>query len=710
MSVLVVTPSVPWPPTHGAAVRNSAFITALAEQYDVDVLTLAGPRERVRPHPNARSTTAVRLRRAPLWRRLANAAVGSTPDLVIRHRTPELRAAVQQRLSAGGIDVVQVEGLQLAHIVHDVAAGAEGANVRPKVVFDAHNVEWLLQSQLANLARRARAWHSGRQAALLYAVERWVVGAADAVVASSAADAASLATLGNRSVSAIAHPVPVPVDPPGVDQETDQPRVLLAANFAYRPNILGAEWLFGRVWPAVLRRVPAAKLRVVGPGSLSLRAIAPARCSVGGLVDDFRAEQRAAWLSTSPAPVGSGAPLKVLQSLAQARPVVVRATGLAGLPRSLAGIAAADSAGAFADALSNLLQDHARRHAMGRRGHAFVLANHAPGGCGTRASGCASWPPKSTWQRRRRMTVAVCATVLNEVRDAAALAESIGSQHRLPDELVIVDGGSSDGTAEILRKALADVPGAKVIDAPGANISVGRNLAARETQAELIAFTDAGIMRSPGWLGALIEAAERAPSAAGAFGYILASPGNTVETAIGAVGLPFAGEIDPAHYPPSGGSMLLRRQWFERIGGFPEWLDYGEDLWLDRRIWAEGGWFVHASGADVRNRPRSSLPAFFRQYYNYAWGDGRADMLGKRHAARFAAYAVGLALARRPTWARTALLLFLGYRYVRRPIARAQGAPSSGSAAAALVPFVRVVGDVAKMLGYAAGCWRRLRD
>lgn len=307
------------------------------------------------------------------------------------------------------------------------------------------------------------------------------------------------------------------------------------------------------------------------------------------------------------------------------------------------------------------------------------------------------------------MTVAVCATVLNEARDAGGLADSLRAQLVAPNELVIVDGGSTDGTAEILREALAEVPGAQVIDAPGANISVGRNLAVRATQADVIAFTDAGIMRSPEWLSALIDAAEQTPSAAGAFGYILAAPGNTVETAVGAVGLPYAGEIDPAHYPPSGGSMLLRRQWFERVGGFPEWLDYGEDLWLDRRIWAAGGWFVHAPGADVRNRPRSSLPAFFRQYYHYAWGDGRAGMLGKRHAARFVAYAVGLALARRPTWIHTALLMFLGYRYVRRPIARARRLPGSGPAAPALVPLVRVVGDVAKMLGYAAGCWRRLR-
>lgn len=307
------------------------------------------------------------------------------------------------------------------------------------------------------------------------------------------------------------------------------------------------------------------------------------------------------------------------------------------------------------------------------------------------------------------MTVAVCATVLNEAGDAQALAESLRSQRRTPDELVIVDGGSSDGTAEILREALAGMDGVQVIDAPGSNIPAGRNLAARSVTSDLIAFTDAGISRSASWLDSLVEAAERAPLAAGTFGYILAAPGNTVETAIGAVGLPIAREIDPAHYPPSGGSVLLRRQWFDQVGGYPEWLDYGEDLWLDRRVWAEGGWFVHAPGADVWNRPRSSLPAFFRQYFQYAWGDGRAGMLGKRHAARFAAYAVGLSLARRPTWVRTALLAFLGYRYLRRPIARARGMPGGGGAAPALVPLVRLVGDAAKMSGYAAGCWRRLR-
>ena len=139
---------------------------------------------------------------------------------------------------------------------------------------------------------------------------------------------------------------------------------------------------------------------------------------------------------------------------------------------------------------------------------------------------------------------------------------------------------------------------------------------------------------------------------------------------MGAVALPLAGEPDVALYPPSSGSVLLRRSWLERAGGYPAWLDYGEDLWLDRRIWSLGGWFAHAPGADVGIRPRSTPRAFARQYFNYAAGDGQAGMMTLRHAIRFGAYGLAAGLARRPNPARLALLLVLGAAYLVRPSRR----------------------------------------
>lgn len=378
MSVLIVAPTAPWPPTHGAAVRNSAFISALSQEYDVEVLALTGSGNLALEHPDARTSRHIRLRQRSRLCRVMNAAIGRSPHLVHRHGSHELRTAVQQRLAVGGVETVQVEGLQLAHIVRDVATSTEGNVRRPRVVYDAHNVEWRLQSSLANRAQGIRAWYSWRQAALLHSVERWVVRNADAVLASSEADAVSLETLGGRSVTAICHPVVAPLKPADRESEAKAPRVLLAANFAYRPNVLGAEWLFGSVWSEVLRQIPEAELRVVGPSSLDLRAIAPARCTVGGLVEDVVAEHRAAWVVASPAPVGSGAPLKVLESLAQGRPVVARTQGFVGLPHSVGGVATADTSHAFANKVVELLQHTRNRRAMGRAGHKYVTEHHDP--------------------------------------------------------------------------------------------------------------------------------------------------------------------------------------------------------------------------------------------------------------------------------------------------------------------------------------------
>ena len=311
------------------------------------------------------------------------------------------------------------------------------------------------------------------------------------------------------------------------------------------------------------------------------------------------------------------------------------------------------------------------------------------------------------------MSVAVCATVKNEVADARALIEGLLSQRFPADEIVIVDGGSTDGTLDTLRACAAIDSRIVVRSAPGTNIAAGRNLAIKSTRAALVAVTDAGIQRSPFWLEGLVAALDSEPLAAGSFGYILASPSTTFEAALGAVVLPLAHDIDEKNYPPSSGSALFRRSWIDRIGGYPEWLAHGEDLWLDRAIWRAGGWFCHASEADVGIRPRSTVSAFARQYFQYAAGDGHAGMLVHRHIVRFGAYGLGVVLFSLPSAAAKVLLgvLVCGYlwRVLRRaPVMIQRTASAKPILAVVLMPILRIVGDVSKMAGFVAGYCRRL--
>lgn len=312
------------------------------------------------------------------------------------------------------------------------------------------------------------------------------------------------------------------------------------------------------------------------------------------------------------------------------------------------------------------------------------------------------------------MSVAVCATVKNEAADAASLVASLLGQSLAADEIVIVDGGSTDGTFQALSASAKDDPRVKLLRAPGTNISAGRNHAIAATEAPLIAVTDAGLHRSSDWLRSLVTTIRDEPLAAGSYGYILAAPQTTFEAALGAVALPLADDIDPARYPPSSGSALFRRAWLQRVNGYPEWLAHGEDLWLDREIWRAGGWFRHAPGADVGIRPRSTVAAFFRQYYLYAAGDGHAGMLLRRHALRYGSYGLGLALLQLPSPAARALLVLLAAGYLSRSCRRVPAMLQSSAGAntimaSLLVPPLRIVGDLAKMAGFVAGLSRRLR-
>src|SRR4051812_46528895 len=107
--------------------------------------------------------------------------------------------------------------------------------------------------------------------------------------------------------------------------------------------------------------------------------------------------------------------------------------------------------------------------------------------------------------------VSVVVTVLNDRGAVMELLDALAAQTRLPDEVVVVDGGSSDGTLELLEAR----PGVSVLRAPGANISAGRNLGIRSAAHSRIACTDAGCRPAPGWLAALADALEEMEFAAG---------------------------------------------------------------------------------------------------------------------------------------------------------------------------------------------------
>lgn len=329
------------------------------------------------------------------------------------------------------------------------------------------------------------------------------------------------------------------------------------------------------------------------------------------------------------------------------------------------------------------------------------------------------------------MRVSVIATIYNERSNIDRLLESLAAQTRLPDEVVLCDGGSSDGTVTLIHEWAAAnegrLPGLRVLVEPGCNISRGRNVAIEAAAGPIIASTDAGVRLEPDWIEHLtIPWASPTNLPLAVAGFFLPDPAGLFETAMAATVLPLKDDVDPATFLPSSRSVAFTKAAWRAIGGYPEWLDYSEDLVFDIRLQAlrsrRKSAFEWAPRALVHFRPRGSLFSFWTQYYRYARGDGKADLWRKRHAIRYATYLVALPallghaffgfFAR---WLGWVGLLAGVIVYCRRPLQRLLQLRGSHSrrdlaAAALLIPVICVVGDVAKMAGYPIGLWWRLQN
>jgi cellulose synthase/poly-beta-1,6-N-acetylglucosamine synthase-like glycosyltransferase len=312
-------------------------------------------------------------------------------------------------------------------------------------------------------------------------------------------------------------------------------------------------------------------------------------------------------------------------------------------------------------------------------------------------------------------SITLVATILNEQDSLLRLLESIEQQSYPPNEVIFADGGSTDRTLSILESWTGRLP-LTILQCPGANISNGRNLGIERATSELVAVTDAGVILDRDWLRQLV-----APFCQSVIpvdvvsGFFLPSPIGDFETALAATTLPDAEEIDQANFLPSSRSVAFRRSWFTAGVRYPEWLDYCEDLVFDLRLKRAGARFLFQPGAIARFRPRSEIRSFWRQYFRYARGDGKAGLFWKRHVLRYVTYLVVLpsfVFAKSPLWRLLVLLAMVGY--MCQPVQRLWNRSGHDIILSArLIPLsamLRGFGDIAKMAGYPAGLlWRARR-
>lgn len=311
-------------------------------------------------------------------------------------------------------------------------------------------------------------------------------------------------------------------------------------------------------------------------------------------------------------------------------------------------------------------------------------------------------------------TVTLITTVLNERSGIETWLDSLGNQSRLPDEIIIVDGGSTDGTWQVLSSWAAPCA-VRLLYEPGASISAGRNIALRHVKSDLVAITDAGTVAEEDWLERLCQPFDD-PLVDVSCGLFYPATDGYWMRSLAATTLPEAAEIRAQSFLPSSRSVAIRTAWVRQGFLYPEWLDYCEDIVWDLQLKRAGARFFVARSAFVRFIPRSTWFEYWNQYFRYARGDGKALLFTRRHAIRYLSYLAGIVIVSRRSVPGNAILSIAGCAYIHKPILRLLGRDRrdgepllSTLATAPLIVAQRMFGDAAKMCGYPVGIAWRLR-
>lgn len=174
------------------------------------------------------------------------------------------------------------------------------------------------------------------------------------------------------------------------------------------------------------------------------------------------------------------------------------------------------------------------------------------------------------------------APVRNEEHTLAALLDSLLAQTVAADEIVLADGGSTDGTVALAR-SYAD-RGVRLLEIGQAYPGRGRNAAIQAARNDWVALIDGGCQAEPSWLENLIASREvLGPEPGVIFGECRPRLVNEwdVAQALACIGPP--DPVTGAH-PRVVPSSLLHRAVWQRIGGFPEDLRAAEDLLFMKRL------------------------------------------------------------------------------------------------------------------------------
>ncbi len=237
--------------------------------------------------------------------------------------------------------------------------------------------------------------------------------------------------------------------------------------------------------------------------------------------------------------------------------------------------------------------------------------------------------------------VALIITTKNERKTIDVLMQSIVDQTRKPDEVIIVDSKSDDGTYERLTSHWKKHISNLVVISKKCFRAEGRNTAISHAKSQIIAITDAGCILEKHWLEHIVKPLEKGTCAC-VSGYYKYTHVTALQEAMASFMLVLPSKVDESHFLPATRSMALHKEAWEKVGKFPEDLYSSEDYIFARRLESSHVTITFVKEAIVYWSPPESLTEFTRKIYEFAYHDIKGGVFRKKILTIYFRYLVFL--------------------------------------------------------------------
>lgn len=245
------------------------------------------------------------------------------------------------------------------------------------------------------------------------------------------------------------------------------------------------------------------------------------------------------------------------------------------------------------------------------------------------------------------MKVSFIATVLNEEKTIGNFFTSILSQSVQPEEIVIVDAGSTDKTTQILAEIIHHIPNKKMREkirvlVKTGNRSSGRNEAIKRSVNDVIACSDAGCILHKDWIKYITQ-----PFLDSAVDVVAGYYNGLASTVFQKCLVPYVlvmeKQVDPNNFLPASRSIAFRKSAWKDVGGFPEEFSLNED-YVFANLLKRTKKIVFQKDAIAYWIPRENIKEAFKMFYNFAKGDAEARIFRRKVMLIFVRYSLGIIL------------------------------------------------------------------